>query len=95
MGQGDVGGAMQPPSEGVWGLPREMLRTLSGFDPDVAYNRAQARDIMAANEAGCARISLRCASMRRKIALNSRGIWDTSAKIAPSWWSRVSPGRQA
>src|SRR5215471_18390996 len=46
LGQGDVGGAMQPPPEGVWGMPPEMLRTLPGYDPDVAKNRAQARDIM-------------------------------------------------
>src|SRR5215467_8409296 len=46
LGQGDVGGAMQPPPEGVWGMPPEMLRTLPGYDPDVAKNRAQARGIM-------------------------------------------------
>jgi peptide/nickel transport system substrate-binding protein len=45
-GQGDVGGAMQPPPEGVWGMPQEMLRTLPGYDPNVAKNRAQARGIM-------------------------------------------------
>ena len=45
-GQGDVGGAMQPPPEGVWGMPREMFRTLPGYDPNVAKNRAQARGIM-------------------------------------------------
>jgi len=46
LGQGDIGGTMQPPPEGVWGMPREMLRTLPGYDPDVAKNRAQARGIM-------------------------------------------------
>src|SRR5262249_37625977 len=29
LGQGDVGGAMQPPPEGVWGMPREMLRSFA------------------------------------------------------------------
>src|SRR5712672_4184675 len=38
-GQGDVGGAMQPPPEGVWGLPPDMLRSLPGYDPDVQKNR--------------------------------------------------------
>jgi peptide/nickel transport system substrate-binding protein len=46
LGQGDIGGVMQPPPEGVWGMPAEMLRTLPGYDPDVAKNRAQARGIM-------------------------------------------------
>jgi peptide/nickel transport system substrate-binding protein len=45
-GQGDIGGAMQPPSQGVWGMPAEMLRTLPGYDPDVTKNRTQAREIM-------------------------------------------------
>jgi peptide/nickel transport system substrate-binding protein len=45
-GQGDVGGAMQPPPQGVWGMPAEMLRTLPGYDPDVAKNRAEAREIV-------------------------------------------------
>src|SRR5207302_6970874 len=46
LGQGDIGGAMQPPPEGVWGMPPDMLRTLPGYDPDVAKNRANARAIM-------------------------------------------------
>src|SRR5215468_3030789 len=35
MGKGDIGGVMQPPPEGVWGMPPEMLKTLPGYDPDV------------------------------------------------------------
>src|SRR6201986_4766613 len=45
-GQGDVGGIMLPPPEGVWGMPPEVLQTLPGYDPDVAKNRAEARIIM-------------------------------------------------
>jgi peptide/nickel transport system substrate-binding protein len=45
-GQGDIGGAMQPPPQGVWGMPAEMLRTLPGYDSDVGKNRTQAREIM-------------------------------------------------
>ena len=46
QGQGDIGGAMQPPPEGVWGLPADVLQTLPGYDPDVKKNRAEARRIM-------------------------------------------------
>jgi peptide/nickel transport system substrate-binding protein len=45
-GKGNVGGAMLPPPEGVWGMPPEMLKTLPGYDPDVPKNRAEARKIM-------------------------------------------------
>src|SRR5438309_9117870 len=46
QGQGDIGGVMQPPPEGLWGMPPEMLKTLAGYDPDVRKNRADARQIM-------------------------------------------------
>jgi peptide/nickel transport system substrate-binding protein len=45
-GKGDIGGAMLPPPEGVWGMPPDMLKTLPGYDPDVPKNRAEARKIM-------------------------------------------------
>jgi peptide/nickel transport system substrate-binding protein len=45
-GQGDIGGAMLPPPEGVWGMPPDILSTLRGYDPDVAKNRVEARQIM-------------------------------------------------
>jgi peptide/nickel transport system substrate-binding protein len=45
-GQGDIGGTMLPQPEGIWSLPPELLRTLPGYDPDVAKNRAEARNIM-------------------------------------------------
>ena len=45
-GQGDIGGTMLPAPEGVWGMPPEMLKTLPGYDPDVAKNRSKAREIM-------------------------------------------------
>jgi peptide/nickel transport system substrate-binding protein len=46
QGQGDIGGVMQPPPEGLWGPPPEILKTLPGYDPDVAKNRTEARQIM-------------------------------------------------
>src|SRR5438309_3365861 len=38
-GVGHSGGTMQPPPEGVWGMPPEVLNTHPGDDPDVAKNR--------------------------------------------------------
>jgi peptide/nickel transport system substrate-binding protein len=45
-GQGDIGGVMQPPPEGQWGMTPDMLKELPGYDPDVQTNRAEARQIM-------------------------------------------------
>ena len=45
-GKGDIGGVMQPPPEGLWGMPPEILKTLPGYDPDVQKNRTDARQIM-------------------------------------------------
>jgi len=45
-GQGNIGGVMQPPPEGVWGMPPEILQTLPGYNPDVAKNRVDGRNIM-------------------------------------------------
>jgi len=49
-GYGDIGSAMQPPPQGVWGMPAEILKTLPGYGPDIGKNREEARKIMA--EAG-------------------------------------------
>jgi peptide/nickel transport system substrate-binding protein len=45
-GQGNLGGVLQPPPGGQWGLPLEVLQTLPGYGLDVQKNRAEARDIM-------------------------------------------------
>ena len=45
-GQADIGGAMLPLPEGLWGMPPDRLRSLPGYDPDVQKNRSQAREIM-------------------------------------------------
>ena len=44
-GQGEIGGVLQPPPGGLWGMPSDMLKTLPGYDPDVQKNRAEAREI--------------------------------------------------
>ncbi len=42
----DVGGHLLPPPEGVWGMPKEFLKTVAGYGPDIEANRAEARKIM-------------------------------------------------
>src|SRR5262249_24001667 len=38
LGKGDFGGVMQPPPEGIWGMPSEMLPTLPGYDTNAPKN---------------------------------------------------------
>jgi peptide/nickel transport system substrate-binding protein len=45
-GQGEIGATMQPPPNGVWGMPADMLATLPGYGADVAKNRAEAQQVM-------------------------------------------------
>ena len=45
-GRNDAGGAMLPPPEGIWGMPKEMLASLPGYGEDVERNRAEAQKIM-------------------------------------------------
>ena len=46
QGKGNMGGALLAPPEGVWGMPPEMVRSLPGYGPDAAANRAEARKLM-------------------------------------------------
>ncbi len=44
-GQGTIGGVMQPPPEGIWGMPPYAMRNLPGYDPDVGRQpRASPQD---------------------------------------------------
>jgi peptide/nickel transport system substrate-binding protein len=45
-GQGEMGGVLQPPPGGLWGMPPDQLKNLPGYDPDVQNNRTQARQVM-------------------------------------------------
>src|SRR5438105_349480 len=46
QGQGDIGGVLQPPPGGEWGMPPEMLQTLPGYDPDIEKSRSESRPII-------------------------------------------------
>jgi peptide/nickel transport system substrate-binding protein len=45
-GQGAIGGAILPPPDHVWGMPRDTVQQLPGYGLDVAKNRAEGREIM-------------------------------------------------
>ena len=45
QGQGDIGGSLLPPPEGLWGLPPDILKTIPGYG-DVKKDREEARAIM-------------------------------------------------
>src|SRR6266478_3787435 len=65
-GQGNIGGVLQPPPAGSWGMPPDVLRTLPGYDPDVQKNRREARRIMQKLGYG--------ADKRLRVKLSSRDI---------------------
>ena len=46
QGNGDIGGALLAPPEGIWGMPRDLMEQLPGYNPDVEKSRAEARKIM-------------------------------------------------
>ena len=46
QGAGEIGGVLQPPPEGLWGMPAHEAQQLAGYGPDVHQNRAEAREIM-------------------------------------------------
>ena len=46
QGEGEIGGVLQPPPGGLWGMPPETLHILPGYAPDVERNRTEARRIM-------------------------------------------------
>src|SRR5205085_1731865 len=45
-GEGDIGGVMQPPPAGLWGMPPDILQKLPGYGSDIEKNRTDARQIM-------------------------------------------------
>ncbi len=45
-GEAEIGGNLQPPGDGMWGLPPEKLAAIDGYGPDVSKNRERARALM-------------------------------------------------
>jgi len=45
-GQADIGGALMPPPNGVWGLPPAEMQSIPGYGPDIKANRDAARALM-------------------------------------------------
>ncbi|MGZ5907987.1 MAG: ABC transporter substrate-binding protein [Reyranella sp.] len=46
QGDAQLGGTMQPLTDGVWGLPQEAYEAVPGYGPDVQKNREEARALM-------------------------------------------------
>jgi peptide/nickel transport system substrate-binding protein len=46
QGRADIGGVLQPPPEGLWGMSANELAKLPWYDPDVQKSREEARRIM-------------------------------------------------
>ena len=46
QGEGEIGGALMPPPDGVWGMPPAMVQTLPGYTGDVQKNRDEARALI-------------------------------------------------
>src|SRR5262249_14600421 len=61
-----IGGTMQPPPDGVWGLAPDLLAVVPGYGPDVKQNRTEARELMAKQGYGPDR--------HLKLKLSTRGI---------------------
>jgi peptide/nickel transport system substrate-binding protein len=46
QGVGGIGGVLQRPPEGLWSLPPDEVKKLSGYGPDARQNRTEGRQIM-------------------------------------------------
>ncbi len=66
QGDAELGGTMQPPTDGVWGMPKAMYESIAGYGPDVEKNRVQARELM--KKAGYG------PDKRLKLKVSTRGI---------------------
>jgi peptide/nickel transport system substrate-binding protein len=72
-GDGQIGGTMQPPPDGMWGLPADRLAAVPGYGPDLERNREEARAIMhragyGADKRLRAKVSTRALSLYRSPA---------------------------
>lgn len=102
QGDAQLGGTMQPPTDGVWGLSPESLASVPGYGPDVAKNREQARALM--KKAGYGpdkhlplKVSTRGISLYKDSAVILAGqlkdVWvDAEVEIVETaqWYTRVA-----
>ena len=80
-GQYDIGGVLQPPPEGIWGMPKEMLQQLTGYGPDVQKNREEARAMMRSLGYGPDnRLKVKLVVAQHPLVSRSRGDPDRSAQ---------------
>jgi peptide/nickel transport system substrate-binding protein len=45
QGEGHIAGVLQPPPDGLWGMPADEVRKLPGYDPAVEKSRAEGRQV--------------------------------------------------
>ena len=76
----EIGGTMQPPRDGIWGLPADDLAAAPGYGGDVAQNRAEARALMEGLGYG--------PSKRLDLKVTTRGI-GTYTEAAPTLLSQL------
>ena len=75
QGQSVVGGTMQPPPDGIWGLTADMLAVVPGYGPDVEKNRTEARALMAKMGFGADK------PLRLKIATRGVALYKDAAEM--------------
>jgi peptide/nickel transport system substrate-binding protein len=46
QGEGQIGGVLQPPPGGLWGMPPDEVKKLPGYGPEIEKNRTEGRQIM-------------------------------------------------
>ena len=95
QGEGEIGGALMPPPDGVWGMPPDLVQTLPGYTGDVQKNREEARALIQKAGYGpdkrlSVKISTRNLAVYRARTINLvslspelAAVWDSEVTIMP------------